>query len=74
MTDPLKREEVVTLREWLASWGPVGQPNWADPKGISVPIEKGTLARLLDAAARGVDGFEQDAISYAEAHGVRKRR
>jgi hypothetical protein len=69
--EPLTIEEVTTLREWLASWGPAGQLNWADPTGERVPIGKTMLEKLLAAAERGVQAYAQDAISHAEAHGVR---
>jgi hypothetical protein len=69
---PVTHDEVNSLKEWLRSWGAPGEPNWADPTGQAVPIAKITLRRLLEAAARGVDGFAQDAISRSEAHGVRE--
>jgi|HubBroStandDraft_4_1064222.scaffolds.fasta_scaffold69418_2 hypothetical protein len=69
---PVTHDEVNSLKEWLRSWGAPGEPNWADPTGQAVPIAKITLRRLLEAAARGVDGFAQDAISHSEAHGVRE--
>jgi hypothetical protein len=42
------REELVSLREWLASWG--DGANHSDPTGATVPIAKATLERLLAAA------------------------
>jgi hypothetical protein len=71
MYEPLTKEEVKSLREWLEHWGPDGTPNWSDKEGHTVPVAKVTMVRLLDAADRGVDGYLQDAISHAEAHGVR---
>lgn len=67
----MTRSELASVREWLASWGPVGTPNWCDKEGNSVPIAKTTLIALLQCAERGIEGYEQDAISHAEAHGVR---
>jgi len=42
--------EVKSNQEWLDSWGE--GPHWADPKGVTVPMTKTTLKRLLDGILR----------------------
>ena len=41
---------ITSLHEWLATWGPEGSPTWNDATGLTVPIQKSTLAGLLDLA------------------------
>lgn len=44
--DNVTKDEIKSVREWLNSWGE--GPNWTDESGLSVPIQKVTLRKLLD--------------------------
>lgn len=50
----MSKEELESLREWLAQWGGSDQANWLDATGETVPIAKTTLLRLIAAAELGL--------------------
>lgn len=46
ITPHISKSELTTVREWLVMWGE--GPNWTDPTGNSVPVQKDQLRRLLN--------------------------
>lgn len=39
-----------SMNEWLSSWG--DGPNWSDQTGVTVPVAKDTLRKLITDATR----------------------
>ncbi len=64
----MKRAEIVSLREWLDQWG--DGPNWSDPTGQSVPMQKSQLRRLLD----HIDELDEQVESLIEAGATHPER
>lgn len=64
----VSKAELITLREWLATWG--DGPNWSDPTGSSIPVQKEQLRRLLDHIDwldEQVEGLIEQGSEIAEA-------
>lgn len=44
-----------SMKEWLASWG--DGPNWSDATGLTVPVTKESLAKLIADAEKMRDAL-----------------
>jgi ferredoxin len=50
MSDPVVTE-ANSLLEWLNGWGDA--PNWSDSTGMTVPVVKASLRRVLERVVAG---------------------